>query len=226
MWLAWPTLAPGAGQIKTAGVFYYKRDLNKVAPTVGSLVMAELKIEAKGKYAGAIGVFIAGKMLGHIPHDLVGKFHPIIEDLSHEGSSATCRAELEWGEFCDVWLDVSPRRLQPGDPFLPSGPGTRVVLFPGQSERLNDEMHSKAKSKRIVKTGTISEIVDGWQMSIDDEPIGVLEKNRPEISSVTDCFTILNEVVAAGFPLTCRVRILRDPEKPLRVMADFPLRFS
>ena len=64
MWVAWPTLAPGAGQLKTAGVYFHKRVLNRVAPAVGSLAMAELKIETKGKFAGAIAVFIAGKMVG------------------------------------------------------------------------------------------------------------------------------------------------------------------
>ncbi len=222
-WLAWPTLAPGSGLIKTAGVYYYQQDLNKVGSSVGPRAMAELRIQAKGKFAGAIGVFISGKILGHIPHDLVHDFHPVVETLAQEGLPATCRAELEWGGSFDVWLDASPCKIQSDDPFLPYGAGVRVVLYHGEAERLDNEIHSQAKSKRVLKTGTIEPIDNGWQVSIEGTPIGALEVGPSELSRDKTAIPIFSKVSEAGFPLTCRVRIVREPQKDLRVIADVSL---
>lgn len=185
--------------------------------------MAELRIQEKGRFAGAIGVFISGKILGHLPHDLVQKFHPVVETLEHNGLPATCRAELEWGRNFDIWLEVGPRKLQSDDPFLPYGAGIRVALYPGEAERLNNEMQSKAKSKRVLKTGTLEFRGDCWQMSINGIPTGILEIGPLEMPDDDTQIPVFSKVSEAGFPLTCRVRILRESQKDLRVMADVSL---
>lgn len=55
-WLAWPTLAPGSGLIKTAGVYYYQQDLNKVGSSVGPRAMAPP--DGSCSYTGILPTFL------------------------------------------------------------------------------------------------------------------------------------------------------------------------
>jgi hypothetical protein len=68
-WLAWPTLScGGGGQITTAGVNHHERELRGVAARAGRPVMAELRVETRGRYAGAVRVHVEGTELDSIPH--------------------------------------------------------------------------------------------------------------------------------------------------------------
>lgn len=98
-----------------------------------------------------------------------------------------------------------------------------MALYPGETQRLDDEMHSTAKSKRVLKTGTIEPMDKGWQLSVEGIPIGALEVSPSEMSRDKTPIPIFSKVLEAGFPLTCRVRILREPQRDLRVMADVSL---
>ena len=169
MWLAWPTLMSGAGQIKTAGVYYHQDELHQVLGTYGPLIMAELTVESKGQYAGAVHISIAGTLLGNIPHELAEKYRDVVLQLHSEGKPATCRAQLEALEYFDVWLDAKPE-VRTGDaPFLPRLGGVDVNLDQGQAERIDASLHSKAKNKRVEKLGGVLRTDEGWRVLLDHE---------------------------------------------------------
>jgi hypothetical protein len=212
-WLAWPTLRSGGGQIKTAGVQYHAEALRRTQEAVGSMVTAELRIEPAGQYAGAVRVFVAGEMLGSIPHDLADKFRAVITELAVSDLPATCRVQLDIGEWLDVWLDARPQRRDPNDPFLPPLSSSTVHLYPEEAERIEEGLHSNAKSKRVVVLGELSAVGSSWQLAIEGRPVGKLEDGA---------YSALEEARDGGFPLTCQVRILRVQGKALRVMADLP----
>jgi len=218
-WLAWPTLsAGGGGQIKTAGVYYRKDALRTAIAKHGSLVMATLSIETKGEYAGAVRVNVDGLEVGSIPHGQSSAFRDAVEQLHREGKPATCRAELEMDEspddgYVDVFIWAAPLPRAADEPFLPLGGGPTLQLFDGQAERLDEGLHSKARGKRVVRPGEVLPSGDGWLLALDGANIGTLgpESNRR-----------LREAQEAGFPLTCRVRLIRDPDRPFRVAVDLP----
>jgi hypothetical protein len=218
-WLAWPTLsAGGGGQIKAAGVYYHKDGLRQAIAHYGSLAMAELRIEPDGQYAGAIRVIVGDIMLGSIPHGLADEFREAVEQLHKAGLMATCRASLEADlnddqTYVDVFLWASPKPRSADEPFFPPGLGEVVRLDAGQAERLEESLHSRAKKKRVVKSGELLPTSRGWGVVLDDQEIGILGSSA---------YKRVTEARAAGFPLTCRVRLLREPEQPLRVMADLP----
>jgi hypothetical protein len=218
-WLAWPTLsAGGGGQIKTAGVYYHKGTLRSAIARFGSLVMAKLVIELTGEYAGAVRVTVGGKEPGSIPHGLAPEFRDAVEQLHKEGLPATCRAALEAEDdtdeaYVDVFLWASPTPRSDDEPFLPPALGPTVRLDNGEAERLDEALHSRAKSKRIAKVGELLPMDCGWRVALDGRPVGTLEPGA---------YDRLREARAAGFPLTCRVRIIREFGKPLRVLADLP----
>ncbi len=211
-WLAWPTLRHGGGQIRTAGVSYHADALRKILSATGCLVMAQRRIETEGEYAGAVRVFVAGETLGSIPHGLGDNFREAVSDLWSRDMFATCRAELEADEWSNVRLDAQPEPRPEDDPFLPPLSPFRVKLELDQAERLNEGLPSKAKNKRVVRVGRLSPTSGGWQVLLDDTPVGLIEESLSAVDSA----------LAAGMPLTCQVRLLREEGKGFRVMADLP----
>ena len=214
-WLAWPTLASRGGDIKTAGVFYYQDAFRRILARHGALVMRELRIELLGEYAGAVHAYAGGDLIGSIPHGQAEAFRAVVETLNAAGTPATCRAQLELdGEYFDVWLSARPEPCSDDGPFLPPTGSCRVILDAGEAERLDASLGSNAKRKRVVVLGALREAYDGWEVRVEDRRLGMLAENpHPAIGDAR----------AAGFPLTCWTRILREPEKPLRVMADIPI---
>jgi hypothetical protein len=218
-WLAWQTLTySGSAQIKTAGVTYHQDEIRSLAARCGRLVMAELRIEEHGKYAGAVRVYVDGTQLGSIPHALAPEFREVIHRLRSAGQPATCRAELdvEQGEYLDVWLSAKPRERATHDPFLPPMLGARLNIPADVVAYLDDVvLGPRAKSKRVVRTAELAQRDDRWIVVLDGRVLSSLPEPR---------YRRLQEAQDAGFPLTCQVRILRQPERPLRVEADFPTR--
>jgi hypothetical protein len=219
-WLAWPTLGNGGGgQIKVAGVYYHKDALRNAIARFGSLVMAKLVVQLEGEYAGAVRVTVDGDELGSIPHALAPAFRDAVEQLHRAGLPATCRATLEADDssdagFVDVFLWAAPKPRSDDEPFLPPGLGPPVKLYGGQAERIAGLLQaSHAKSKRIVRVGELIPTDAGWCLTVDREPVGLLTAGADRL---------LDAAHSAGFPLTCRVRIIKDAEKPLRVLADLP----
>jgi hypothetical protein len=180
--------------------------------------MAELRVEDEGRYAGACRVFVGGTQLGSIPHGLGSEFRDVIHRLSDAGQPATCRAQLDidQGEYVDVWLSANPRERAADDPFLPPMLGARVQLPADVVEYLDDDvLGRRAKSKRLVRTAELAQHDGVWMVLLDSRELGTLPDTR---------YPRLNEAREARFPLTCQLRLLRQPERPLRVEADFPTR--
>jgi hypothetical protein len=216
-WLAWQTLTySGSAQIKTAGVKHHEAELRAVAARHGPLVMAELRIEEEGQYAGAVRVYVGGVQLGSIPHGLAQEFRDVTARLAAAGTPTLCRALLdaEPGGYVDVWLCGKARERQADDPFLPPTLGERLTLTADVIAYLDDVvLGTRAKSKRVVSNGELVQRAGGWRVVLDGHDLGSLPGAR---------YLRLDEAQAAGFPVTCQVRILRQPDRPVRVEADFP----
>jgi hypothetical protein len=216
-WLAWQTLTySGAAQIKTAGVMHNAAEVRAAAARYGRLVMAELRIEDTGQYAGAVRVHVAGVELGSIPHGHAAEFRAVIGRLTEAGRPATCRADLDvnTGEYLDVWLCGKPRERAEDDPFLPPMLGARLTPTPDTITYLDEEiLGPRANSKRVLRTATLLRRDLRWMVMLDGRELGALPAGR---------YQRLEEALAAGFPMTCQLRVLRQPDRPVRVEADFP----
>ncbi len=217
-WLAWPTLSSANGtQIKTAGVHYRRDALAKAIAQFGDLVMAELKVEQGGQYAGAVRVNVGGLELGSIPHGVAEDWRLVVEQLDQIGQPATCRAVLEYepGEAgcVDVWLYGNAEASDDTEPFLPAIRQHEVSLDHGQADALGAALHSKAKTKTQIMVGEVREDDGTWIVTLEGERIGACEPD--EVSRVVTART-------AGFPLTCRIRVRRSPDRPLYVAAELP----
>ena len=70
-----------------------------------------------------------------------------------------------------------------------------------------------AQSKRVGRTAELLQRNGRWQVVLDGHALG-------ELSDAS--YRRLKAARDAGFPVTCQVRILCQPERPLRVEADFP----
>jgi hypothetical protein len=112
-----------------------------------------------------------------------------------------------------VFLWASPRARPDDEPFLPPGLGPTLKLYEGQAERLDEALHSRAKAKRVVTVGEVRPSDGGWCVTLDGAPIGTLGPGSDKR---------LREAHAAGYPLTCRVRIIREQDRSLRVLANLP----
>jgi hypothetical protein len=215
-WLGWPTLScGGGGQIKTAGVNHHERELRGVAARAGRLVMAELRVETRGRYTGAVRVHVEGTELGSIPHSLTADFRAVVNRLHEAGDRATCRAELdaEPGGGVDVWLAARPHERAGDEPFLPPLSGARVAVPDEELRRLEEALGTRAKSKRVVRRGELVPRGRSWAVLAEGREFGTLPERH---------YIRLEQARDARFPLSCRVRIIRQPDGPLRVHADFP----
>lgn len=212
-WLAWPTLRIGGGQLKTAGVHAHADQVRSAYRQYGSLVMAQLRLEESGQFAGAVQVLVAGVPVGHVGSGLAEKFRPVATELAAAGLPATCRAQVDVAEYLDVWLDARPERRVEADPFLPPMSPYYTTLSDGMATSLDAGLNSKAKNKRVVTTAEVVPVATEWVLRYGGEVIGAV--NEPPV-------TRLQQAAAAGMPLTCQLRILREEGRPLRVMADLP----
>jgi hypothetical protein len=163
-----------------------------------------------------VRVQVAGVELGSIPRGHAADFRAVIAGLNETGRHATCRADLDVnsGDYLDVWLCGKPRERADDDPFLPPMLGARVTPTADATTYLDQViLGPRAKSKRVVRTAHLTPRHGRWVAELDDRELGALPAGRYER---------LDEARAAGFPLSCQLRVLRQVDRPLRVEADFP----
>jgi hypothetical protein len=202
--------------VKTSGVFFHQGELKQAIRDLGNVAMAELRIEPKGKYAGAVHVVVDGHVLGSLPHGTGEDYHGVIAELHEQGQPATCRAELEMhGETFNVWLTLKPELRPADDPFLPPLAEVPLVLYDGQAEALDESLKSRAQNKKASRLGILAASGDDWIVDCEGEWIGALPHGR---------YSTLNEALSAGMPLTCRVDVRRVADRPLQVEAGLPAR--
>lgn len=221
-WLAQPTLRSARGAVKTAGVYYHQLQLRFVSKLLGDLVMAELRVETEGEYTGAVRVYVRGLRLGSIPHELSPAFREVVHELEMAGLSATCHASLEVDGAVEVWLYAKPERRDEQDAALPPVTGFRVDLHPGVAEELDAALKSKAKRKVGYRVGELQPVAALWHVALDGQDVGIVPLPPNDDAAGQAPRRRLEEARRAGFPLTCHVRIIREPERPLRVMVDLP----
>lgn len=201
--------------MKTAGAFHYCTELAEISQAHGTIVMVELTIEGAGPYAGAVQVLVAGHLVGHVSHEQAPAYREIIEQLGHEGKPATCRAELELDQYCNVWLSAKPKPRGRNEPFLPElGVGVYVELNP-EGSRMIDEIlaASEAKNKRFKRVVDLQTNDTTWCVLLHDTPIGIFP---------CDTYQYLEEARDAGLPTTARLSIVKEQGRPLRVGVQFP----
>jgi hypothetical protein len=229
-WLAVPTLAESNTERRLAGTSFHQQLLAdtaqrlRAASPVVDVVTVQLAVLEHGEYVGAVGVYLAGRRAGSIPVEQVEAYRPVVADLTAQGRPATCRASVVGGGTMrdgDGVLNFGLGLLQPNRPaaaapdapFLPPHVGMRVSVSAGAATELDADIPSRAKRFVHRRVGALTR--DG-ALSIGGVVVGRLE----DAGGVHE---VLQAAQSAGHPLSCAVRLIREPERPLRVAVDLPM---
>jgi hypothetical protein len=214
-WLAYPTLSGGNGGVsKSAGANFHREEIAQLIRKHGPLVMAELRIEERGQYAGAVRVFVDRQMVSAIPHQHADPYREIVRRLNEQDKPSTCRAELQVAEYVDVWLAAKPEERDEKEPFLPElGVGVQVRLNQDGREYVEHLLGPRARNKRIKPVAELNSDGTIWTVILDELPIGELPRGT---------YTTPNQAREAAFPTTARLLIVRKEGRPLRITAGFP----
>jgi hypothetical protein len=214
-WLAYPTLTHGAGsQYKLAGAYHHRAEIHDAYKRYGGFVMAELRIETEGSFAGAVRAFVNGVQLATVPHQHTLPFQTAVENLGRKGLPGTLHVRLVADEYVDVWAFSEPIEREQDEPFLCPQETEEVHLLPGIAEDLDQGLKSRAKNKKASRPGRL-QLDDGgnWNVALEGKPIGTLTR-RP--------YRRLRQTLDAGLPLDARVEIRRRESRPLAVSVGFP----
>ena len=213
-WLAWPTLSEASFGHEAVGAVHHAGELARIIGRWGDVFTAELVIEEAGQYAGAVRLLVGGEQVGSVPHDASDEYRTVIETLRAGGNPATCRVSATEGQLAP-WLLIlgRPAIRQDNDPFLPpAGSGDYVTLSTGERERLEATLNSRAKTKHVVRTASLTIEPSSLGVWIEGVRVGNLPGEFPRVS----------EAARQGFPLTCRVVLRRDPDRGFRLQAFLP----
>ena len=190
------------------------------------LVMATLRVETTGEYAGAVRVFIGDREVGSIPKDSADAYRAVVEEVEATTGPATCRGQVIGGGLShegDFWLSFGFELLQPtkpriraaDDPFLPPTGFFQVLLDEGQEQRLDEMLHSKAKSKNLDIPVHLRFGLPACRVEVAGVEVGALVCEARELAPI-------EEAVAAGFPPTACPRIARKPGRPTTLTVEAP----
>jgi len=83
------------------------------------LVMATLRVETNGEYAGAVRVFVGDREVGSIPKNAAETYSAVVEEVEVTTGPATCRGRVIGGGLSyegDFWLSFGFELLQPTKP--------------------------------------------------------------------------------------------------------------
>jgi hypothetical protein len=213
-WLAWPTLTERPSFAEAVGTPHHLSEITSIISRWGSLFTAELVIEEKGQFAGAVRVRAGGLVVGSVPHAKAEEYRTVVKALSDAGLAATCRVAAAEGEIAP-WLAIHghPAAFQDGGPFLPPvGAGDYVTLAPGEAERLDASLSSRAKIKHLDAVVVLSPAIGGLAVALDGRAVGTLAGDYP----------LVREAAQAGFPLTALAKLRRDPERGFRLQVFVP----
>jgi hypothetical protein len=200
--------------VKFVGGHVYRKEATDVLRRFGPLVLAELRIEQSGPYAGAVRVYVGDTQLGSVPSGLADAYRKAVETLTCNGHPATIHVELDIGEYVDVWGLCKPQLRQEGEPLLPTQYREDVHLFDGIAADLDASLNSRAKEKKVRRNSAVSLGADGtWNVSEGGRVIGTL---------VGKSYKRLHELMRAGLPLDVVVTIHRMLGRPLSVHVSIP----
>jgi hypothetical protein len=197
-----------------AGAHIYRAAIQNVLAVHGPLVMAEMRIEESGEYAGAVRVFVAGERIGSVALDQTGAYGSVVRKLNDDGMPTTCRALIEVHEYVNVWLAAKPEPRLADDPFIPElGVGVPVSLNEDGLDAAEAVLGSRAKNKRVKRVVELDHDMGEWACVLDQLPIGELPHSS---------YRYLDAATLAGKPLTARLSVVRQEGHPVRVSVQFP----
>jgi hypothetical protein len=213
-WIEWPTLL----ETHQSTVPQYGGHKGPKVPGIikkyGHLVMVRFEIEPKGRSAGAIQCWVGSTMVCVGSHLDEGAFQAVIESLAEDGLPATCRGTLEHLTDFDAFAVFGkPERRPENAPFLPPEEVVSVDVPDEELQRLDELLHSKAKSKVVHRVGTLVNHFGGTWLSLDGVWTGLVD-DEPR--------ACVDQAVTAGFPATCSVVLRRQPYEPLAVTVEIP----
>lgn len=191
-----------------------------------NLVTVQLAIVPSGQRAGAVGVYAARARVASIAADAAEEFRTVVGELEAAGRAATARAVVVGGHTRGTRQD-DPRKfglalIPPTHPavadtdaaFLPPECGFEVAVPEELLAELDAALGSRAKNFIRRTSGHIAPgdgtlVVNGRRLG----PVSPLQPGN---------LAAVHAAVAAGHPTTCLVRMIRAPQRALRVMADLP----
>ncbi len=234
-WMQAPTLVETGVQVPVVGTSFHQHTIAALGggrgpnSTTNGLVTAQLVVVADGPYAGAVGVYVGGYRVGSIANDLLERYRPVVAALAEQGRPATCRAVIVGGQYDPLSgssLNLGIALLQPGRPapapedapFLAPVCGLGISVSADVATGLDGFLNSRAQRHVRRCTGVLeAEGRGGWSLRLDGEMVGpLMAYSHIDLGRV-------QAAAAARQPLSCMVRVIREPARPLRVMADLPV---
>jgi hypothetical protein len=213
-WMQWPTLL----EKHTSTVPLYGGHKGPKVPGIikkyGHLVTVRFQVEPKGRSAGAIQCWVGSTMICVADNLDKKAFQAVIGSLAEDGQPATCRGTLEHLDRFDAFSVFGKPERRPEDaPFLPPEEVASVDVPDEELQRLDELLHSKAKTKVVHRVGTLVNHFGGTWLSLDGVWTGLVD-DEPR--------ACVDQAVTAGFPATCSVVLRRQPYEPLAVTVEIP----
>lgn len=235
-WMQAPTLREAGGQTPLRGTSFHQVDIAPLAWTgwdakpATDLLTVQLAVVPTGQWAGAVGVYAAGKRVGSIAADAAEEYRAVVIALADAGLPAIARAVVVGGHArgarggdarrfgLALISPIHPASAEADQPFLPPEMDHEATVADEVAAALDAALPSGAKNYIRRMTGHVDPS-DGT-LVVDGQTVGRLSVGRPaELEPV-------RAAAAAGHPTTCLVRMIRAPERHLRIMADLPRRSS
>jgi hypothetical protein len=220
-----PTLAETNSMTPLAGTSFHqdaitsiKQHLSATQPPT-ELFTIQMAVVPDGPYAGSVAVYANGQRVATIPAGMRPEYAPVVQAVTDSGSPATCRAVLAGVDngqpTIGIWALLPTRAsAAKGVQFLPPYIGHRVVVAENTAPALDESIKSKAKTATDRRIGVIDPTSgDVW---LDGFRIGSLP---PDAHA---SMLLVAAAAAAGHPTRCQLRLVREPGKALRVVADLP----
>lgn len=232
-WMQFPTMRETGGQMPLRGTSFHQ---DAIAPLAWSgwestpatdLLTVQLAVVPTGQSAGAVGVYAAGARIASIAADAAEEFRAVVRELEAVGRPATGRAVVVGGHTRGTRGShalkfglalISPTHPAVADadaPFLAPECGYQAAVAEDVAHQLDAALPSRAKNFIARATGHI-EPGDGT-LVVDGQRMGRVCADRP------GDLALVRAAAAAGHPTTCLVRMIRAPQRTLRVMADLPM---
>jgi hypothetical protein len=224
-WIQAPTLAETNGMTPLSGTSFYQEAIASIKTHLGTsrpptdLFTIQMAVVPDGPYAGSVAVYANGQRVATLPAGMNPEYAPVVRAVTDSGSPATCRAVLAGVDndrpTIGVWaLLPTHASAATGAQFLPPYVGRRVTVAESTAVTLDAAIKSKAKTTTDRRIGVIDPATG--DVALDGSRIGTLP------SEAHASMLLVAAAAAAGYPTRCQLRLIREPGKALRVVADLP----
>jgi hypothetical protein len=228
-----PTLREAGTQMPLRGTSFHQSDIAPLAwaawdaKPATDLLTVQLAVVPTGQWPGAVGVYAAGKRVASIAADAAEEFRAVVGELEQAGRPATARAVVVGGHARGTrggdarrfgLALISPTHPAVADAdaaFLAPECGFEAAVPVEMARQLDAALGSRAKNFIRRTSGHID--AGYGTLVVDGQRLGLLCTDRP------DDLALVRAAAAAEHPTTCLVRMIRAPQRTLRVMADLPM---